>query len=532
MHHDTQPLPRTTLAWIACITAAAGAIGFGLVCFREQITHGFIVTGLRNPGRGGGAWGLYIAFDVFFIGVSFAGITVAALCRLFDLAVLRPVTRLAELLTITALIGGACAVLADLGRPDKGLLNLPRYANPRSPFFGTFTLVVAGYLFSSVVYFILAGRADAAATAVTAKRGRWFYRLWASGWRGGFADIDRHHRVSFWLALSIMPLLVTAHSTLGFIFGIQSGRPGWYSALQAPGFVVMAGVSGIGMLILLTVGIRRLLRLHDRIPDASLGWLGNFMCVLSLVYLYFMIVEELTATYAAPKADRQVAHEIVGGHFAPLFWVAVGSLFLAFAITFVLYLRRRTSIAALVVAAALANVAAVGKRFLLVVPSQTHGALAPVGPPGSYAPSWVELGLVGGMFGVVAFAILAFVRIFPVVPTPHERPAGEPAVRDWRRAVAAGGTALVALVLIGIGLTDSFRMWSGDEIDPTIPYSPAIFAGGVILLFSSAIVYEVFPAGRRAPLPRATWRRHAGVRRVDVRTQLRSSRNLRVRRKS
>lgn len=532
MDHDTQPLPRTTLAWLVCITAAAGAIGFGLYCFREQLVHGFIVTGLRNPGRGGGAWGLYIAFDVFFIGVSFAGITVAALCRLFDLAVLRPVTRLAELLTITALIGGACAVMSDLGRPDQGLVNLPRYANPRSPFFGTFTLVVAGYLFSSVVYFLLAGRADAAATAATARRGRWFYRLWASGWRGGCADVDRHHRVSFWLALSIMPLLVTAHSTLGFIFGIQSGRPGWYSALQAPGFVVMAGVSGIGMLILLTLGIRRLLHLHDRIPDASLAWLGHFMCVLSLVYLYFMVVEELTATYAAPAAERHLAHEVVGGHFAPLFWVAAGSLFLAFAITFFLYLRRRTSIGALAVAAALANIAAVGKRFLIVVPSQTHGALAPVGPPGSYAPTWVELGVVGGMFGVVAFAILAFVRVFPIVPTPHPHAAAQPAARDWRRVAAAGTTAMVALLLVAIGLADSFRMWSGDEIDPIIPFAPAIFAGGVILLFSSAIVYEVFPARRRARLPRATWRRHAGVRRIDVRAQIRSSRNLGVRRKS
>lgn len=547
LHHETQPLPRTTLAWLACVGLAIAAIGFGLHAFREQFVHGFIVTGLRNPGRGGAAWGLYIAFDVFFVGVSFAGITVAALCRLFDLAVLRPVSRLAELLTITALVGGACAVLADLGRPDKGLLNLPMYANPRSPFFGTFTLVVAGYLFSSVVYFILAGRGDAAATARTAHHGRWFYRLWASGWTGSHGDVDRHHRVSFWLALSIMPLLVTAHSTLGFIFGIQSGRPGWYSALQAPGFVVMAAVSGTGMLILLTIGIRRLLRLHDRIPDASLGWLGNFMCALSLVYLYFMVVEEMTATYAAPRADRHVAHEVVGGHFSPVFWLAAGSLFLAFAITFVLYLRRHTSVVAVAIAAALANVAAVLKRVLIVVPSQTHGVLTPIAPEGHYAPTWVELGVVGGMFGIVAISILAFVRVFPIVPTPHAHDADQPAARDWRRAVAAAATAATALLLIAIGLGDSFRAWSGDEIDPTIPFSPAIFAGGVILLFSSAIVYEVFPARRHAPPPRATWRRrarqetyaaasakpgHVGVRRVEVRRQLRSSRDLRVRRKS
>jgi hypothetical protein len=69
--------------------------------------------------------------------------------------VLEPVTRLAELLTIAALLAGACVVVADLGRPGHGLVNLPELARPSSPFFGTFTLVVAGDLFSSMVAFVL-----------------------------------------------------------------------------------------------------------------------------------------------------------------------------------------------------------------------------------------------------------------------------------------------------------------------------------------------------------------------------------------
>lgn len=516
-----QPLPRTSVAWLTAVAVAAGAIAFGAYAFRYQYEHGFIVTGLRNPGQGGAGWGLYIAFDVFFVGVSFAGITVAALCRLFDIAALKPVTRLAELVTITALLAGACAVLADLGRPLDGLLKLPRYANPRSPFFGTFTLVVAGYLFSSIVYFFLAARGDAAATARTARRGRWFYRLWASGWTDSPEDRDRHHRVSFWLALSILPLLVTAHSTLGFIFGIQSGRPGWYSALQAPAFVIMAGVSGIGMVILATIGVRKLLGLHDRIPDASIRWLGNLLWVLALVYLYFMIVEELTATYAAPAADRHVAHEVVGGHFSPVFWMTAGSLFLTFLLPFSMYLRKRTSVAVVGLAALLANVAAVLKRFLIVVPSQTHGALAPVDPPDAYAPTWVELGVVGGMFGVVALGILVFIRVFPIVATPHEaEPVVQPERNPWR-GIAAAVTAMIAIGIIATGLSDSFRMWS-EELDPRIPYSPALFAGGVILLFSSAIVYETFPPRRRPP--------RARIHQVDVRRHLRSSRDLRTRR--
>src|SRR5437762_3475942 len=123
-------LHRTGAAWWALFLLAGGALGLGVAAFVHQSAHGFIVTGLRNPGYGAPAWGLYIAFDVFFVGVSFAGITVAAICRLFEIPTLKPVTRMAELLTITALLAGACVVLADLGRPAHGLLKLPRYANP------------------------------------------------------------------------------------------------------------------------------------------------------------------------------------------------------------------------------------------------------------------------------------------------------------------------------------------------------------------------------------------------------------------
>jgi molybdopterin-containing oxidoreductase family membrane subunit len=491
---DLQPLPRSSWAWMLATAVAAMAVAIGVWCFTIQWNEGLIVTDHRNPGYGGAAWGLYVGFYVFFVGVSFAGITVAALGRLFNIEALKPVSRLAELLTIAALVVGASAIITDLGRPLDGLMKLPRFANPRSPFFGTFTLVVAGYLFSSMVYFFLAGRADAEQMAAKGGPLRLLYRAWASGYRGTQPEQARHRRVSYWLALTILPMLVIAHSTLGFIFGIQSGRPGWYSALQAPSFVVMAGVSGIGMVIMVAAGVRRLCGLRDRIPDASLRWLGNLLWVLALVYLYFMLVEELTATYAAPEADRHVAHEITGGTFAPLFWLTVGSLFLTFLIPFSLYLRRKLSVTGVVVAGAFANVAAIVKRFLIVVPSQTHGALTPVEPPLPQHPSLVELGVIAGMFGAVALMILVFIRVFPIVPTPHALPRLRRPPRDALRTLVTAATALVALFLIGLGLADSFRLFSEGEIDPVVPFAPVIFATGVIVLFGSAVVYELIPA--------------------------------------
>ena len=487
-------IPPPRVVWYPVAAAALLAVALGVLGFLTEHHEGTIVTGMRATGHGGAAWGLYIVFVVYFIGLSFAGVTVAALARLFKITVLEPVTRIAELLTLTALLAGATCVIADLGRPEQGLLKLPKYANPSSPFFGTFTLVVSGYLFSSLVFFFLSGRRDAWAAGLQSKGPlQLFHKLWASGYKDDPTQQRRHHKTSFWLALGILPLLLTAHSTLGFVFGIQGGRPGWFSALQAPGFVVLAAVSGTGALIILTVFYRWVFRLHGRIPDASIRWLGNFMWVLSLVYLYFMVVDELTASYAAPEAERRMAHEIVAGRFAPLFWTTVVCLFGTFLIPFILYLRNRTSIVALVVAGLLSNVAAICKRILIVIPSQTAGALTPI-EPGSYFPTWVELSVVAGLAGGVIMALLVFGRLFPLVPSHgHADPGTVTPPHDPRRMVATVAAALLAVTLITIGLTDSFRLWSHGELDPRIPFAPVIFANGVMLLFVAAIVYELLP---------------------------------------
>ncbi len=518
--------------WYLLVGLSAAALGFGLYAYSVQLEHGDIVTGLRNPGAGGAAWGFYIVFYVYFVGVSFAGITVASMARLFHIEALEPVTRLAELLTITALMVGALMVLADLGRPLDGLLKLPMLARPSSPFYGTFTLVVSGYLFSSLIFFLLAGRGDAAAMARSGPRLlRPIYFLWASGFRDRDVVHARHHRTSFWLALTIVPLLIIAHSTLGFIFGIQAGRPGWFSALQAPAFVVLAGVSGTGLLILLALVARKLFRLEDRLPAAAVRWLGNFLWVLALVYLYFMVVEELTSTYAAPRADRAIAHEVVGGSFAPSFWITVGCLLVAFVVPFAMYLTRKSSLGWLAVAALAANVAAVLKRLLIVVPSQTHGGMVQL-QVGVYTPTWVELGVVLGAAGMLSLMILLFGRIFPLVRTPVDHARLQvPIPRDRLRAGATLLCAMAAAGLIAIGLSDSFRLWSGDEHDPRLPFAPAIFATGVILLFSSALVYEAFPERRRAPArARATLR--AGQRRVSARAHVIPNRVSTTRRSS
>jgi Ni/Fe-hydrogenase subunit HybB-like protein len=411
--------------FFALVGGSLALIVLGLVAYSRQWVEGDVVTGMRDLGSMGGApWGLYVVFVVYFVGISFAGITVAALIRLLNLEHLRPVSRMAELLTVLALVLGGMAVLVDLGQPGRGIVNLFRYARPGSPFFGTFSLVISAYLIASMVYLYLDGRKDAASCARTPGPLQGFYRLWAAGYRDTPEHRERHVRVSWWLSLFIIPLLVIAHSTLGFVFGLQVGAAGWYGAFQPPEFVVLAGVSGIGLLIVIAAAARRVLGLQEQLPLRTFAWLANLLWVLLVVYGYLMIVEVLTAIYQPGHREELVVRAVLTGHYAWLYWLTVALLVGPLVVLFIQAMRRSYSLPLIVIAGALVNFAAIGKRFLIVVPSQTHGRLLPY-ETGTYAPTWVEYSVILGLFGLGILAYVLFFKVFPImaVREPSETPA-------------------------------------------------------------------------------------------------------------
>ena len=410
---------RVTAPWLLVAAVAGAVLGLGVYAYYLQFTEGDAVTGLRDIGTMGGApWGLYVTFVVYFVGVSFAGIILAALIRIMDLRQLKPVARMAELLTVIALICAAFSVLADVGNPLRALINLPRYARPGSPLFGTFTLVISGYLFASLVYLYLDSRRDAALCARVPGPLQSLHRVWAAGYRDTPAERSRHRRASFWLAVAIVPLLLTAHSTLGFVFGLQIGRPGWHSAVQAPGFVVMAGVSGTGLLIVAAAIVRRVLGEQQRLDPAIFRWLDNLLLVLILAYIYVWIVETVTDVYQGNIDEVRVTRALFSGPYAWMYWLALALLILAVALLVCQYFKPRFGLVAGVASGVLVNVSAIFKRFLLVVPSETHGTLLPYSP-GHYSPTWIEYSVILGLFALAALLFVAFMKVFPIMAIPE-----------------------------------------------------------------------------------------------------------------
>jgi molybdopterin-containing oxidoreductase family membrane subunit len=396
---------RALVAWIGLLLTV---MALGAVAFVHQYNTGLIVTGMRNTVM----WGQYILFFMFFVGLSAGGLIVASAGRLFGVKAFKPITRLAVLEATVAVLLAATFILPDLGRPER-MLNIFLYPNLTSPMIWDITIVIV-YMAMSAFYVWLYARAD------LARRGS---RL-AMGTGTSERTMAREERVKGAMAWVALPAAILLHSITAWIFGLQISRGFWYSSIMAPLFIASALVSGLGLVILLALVLRRLGRLHfgDDLVALLGGLLGTFIAVEG----FLVLAEYLTASYpGAPEAD--VFARMLVGPYAPLFWFEIGvGLVVPFVILAIRPLRRNP-----VWVATAAGIGIVGifvHRLNLVLNGLSYAniQLPPGLPIGTdqggatsfatsywYVPTLVEWLIVSG---VLAFGALAFTVAVIVLP--------------------------------------------------------------------------------------------------------------------
>ena len=132
-------------------------------------------------------WGIYISDFVFFSGISHAGTLISAILRTSQAGWRTPVTRMAEFITVVALMVGGLMPMIDLGRPDR-IPHLFIYGRWPSPILWDF-FAIATYFVGSVMYLYLPLIPDLATcrdhlAGAVSRRKQWFYRTLSIGWSG------------------------------------------------------------------------------------------------------------------------------------------------------------------------------------------------------------------------------------------------------------------------------------------------------------------------------------------------------------
>lgn len=405
------PILETGNAYKAMMIVVLALLAWSGYSFYQQLNHGLVVTGMGDI-PGGTPYGIYIANFIFFVGISHAGIAISSVVRLMNLETYKPVARIAEFITVVSLPMAVLSIVFDLGRPDR-MLNMIIFGRGQSPLVWDMISMTA-YFVSSVIYLYTSMRADIAECAeVLPKYGR-LYKFLSFGYKDSVEAREKNEKTLRWMAIAILPIMVSVHTVVSWVFGVMVSRPGWYSALFGIYFVIGAVASGVAIVITTAWIFRKIYSWEDYLTDEVFKGLAWALRLVLLVYLYLWFSDIFTILYAGPEAEVVVMNAMLFGEYSVLFWFSMlGGVIIPAAILFVpLFKREAFSVNATVLASVLINLGMFTKRVLIVIPSL---AMPRLYEPGTYFPTATEVSIMLTTVWIAIGVYAIFVKVFPML---------------------------------------------------------------------------------------------------------------------
>ena len=392
--------------------------------FSPQILRGLGVTGLNQPV----AWGFYIVNFVFFIGISHAGTLISAILRLSHAEWRRPITRMAEVITVVVLAIGGFHPVLDLGRPDR-MTNIFTAGRLQSPLLWD-VCSIAAYFMASTVYLFLPLIPDIALLRDRGARPRWFYAFLSWGWQGTPRQHAVLERAIGILMILVIPIAVSVHTVISYIFAMTL-QPGWHSTIFGPYFVVGAIFSGIAALMVVMIVLRRIFHLERYLKPVHFDHLAKLLLIMSLLWFYFTFCEYLTAYFGNEPSEMRVFFYKFSGGYAPFFWGMVVCNFLIPVV--LLAFRRLRRIPGILVASIAVVIGMWMERLNIVVPSLANPRLPY--PTGFYVPGLVEWAMFVGAFASFILGFAIFSRFFPLISVWELREGRQRALEETTERV-------------------------------------------------------------------------------------------------
>lgn len=410
---DTQPLvdaalapqrhPGRILRIVAIVLGFLALAGVGAYVY--QLINGMGVTALSDEVF----WGIYTVDLVAFIGFSYGGALVSAILRLTGASWRGPITRIAEGTALVTLAIGALFPIIHLGHPER-VWQFFTQPQLNSPLLWDMVAILT-YLLVTVFLFSMPLIPDLAAAqdSVEGWRKRLYRRL-SHNWQGTPAQERVLGRTMTVLAILVIPVAVMVHTVLSYAFSLTS-RPGWFSTIFGPYFVVAAIYSGVAVVILATILYRRIYRLEAWIEERSIRYLSYLMVALGVLYGYFTFTEITTEGYVGEESAANVLFTVLLRDYAAPFWAFV-VLGLVIPVLLVAWPKTRTPLG-MGTAATLAILGMFLKRYLIVVPPLTQPLVGD--EVGSYFPGVVEILITVGATAAMVLLLIGLFRVFPVL---------------------------------------------------------------------------------------------------------------------
>ncbi len=203
-----------------------GFCAIGIIAYCQQLSKGLVVTAMRDYV----SWGIYISNFVFFVAISLVGSLITAVLRLSDVHWSTPLTRIAEIIAVSAITCASIIIVVDMGRPER-FYNLFLHGRLQSPIVWD-VIVITTYFFVSILLLYFPLLPDLAIlTKYKERTGARLHKLYSflgSFWKNTPSQIHIGERAINILSVTIIPVAFAIHTVTSWLFA-TTYRPGWDS---------------------------------------------------------------------------------------------------------------------------------------------------------------------------------------------------------------------------------------------------------------------------------------------------------------
>jgi Ni/Fe-hydrogenase subunit HybB-like protein len=401
---------------------AAGVLGLllgaGAACVGLIIVFGLGLLGLTNIQF----WAVLITHFVFWVGISHAGVMISAILRLTQAEWRRPITRAAEVLAIFALATAALFPIIHSGRMwrtaywvfpydfDRGIWPNIRSALVWDP------AAILTYLTGTLLFVYVDLLPDLAVVRDRASGWRRpFYAALALGFRGTARQWRVQAVAGLLLSALILPVFVSVHSIVAWDFAMAI-LPGWHTTIFAPYFVIGAVHSGVAGVVLTMLVLRRVFHLERYITLQHFDTIARLQLVVAFAYLFFFLLDFYFGLFAREPVELRIWElRLLEPPTNILFYLQVLTAFLL-PVPFWFFRRCRRSVTIMFWTALSVNVGMFLERYLLVVTPLSLKQPFVFTWVATYEPRPIEYVISVAAVAFVAFGLLVFAKLFPIVP--------------------------------------------------------------------------------------------------------------------
>ncbi len=391
-----QKFGRRGMIWTVILLFICAIGGFAYI---RQLQKGLIVTNMGDYV----SWGIYISNFVFFVAISLVGSLITAIFRLSNVPWRTPLTRISEMIAVSAITFAALIIIVDMGRPER-LVYLFTHGRIQSPIMWDVIVITTYFCLSLFLLYITLLPDIRIMIDARDKLGKPFsklYRWLGNFWKGTVQQEKKRDRI-------ITALCISDHSgcilyTYGYLLVIRNYIPPGMGQYQFRRLLcIWCFLVGAGGVVVAMYVFRRVYKLEHYITERHFDKMGRILVMLALLYLYFNINEYLVPAFKMKKPEEEHLTMLFTGEFAPLFWFAI-FIGMIIPILIVVFPKGRKP-NAMFAAGVMVVIGAWFKRYLIVTPTMLHPFLPKYDAPAKYShyfPSWEEWAIAfGSLAGV------------------------------------------------------------------------------------------------------------------------------------